>query len=310
MVCPYCGKEAKGTKEHIISNGVLGLFPECFMTIDEGRSKVYLADPMVNDVCAECNNNRITYIDAYAKQIIERYFVKKYEKDTSLQFEYDFSMLQKICLKYAFNDLRSRKKDYSFFDLKVRNYLLDQKDTVPHRNVAILAGLAINTSPAPDYMFGNHKIRWGDTPILCSNSIVENIDYHTGEITIRKDNPRQNLSDLVLSYVFRFNSLQMLLLCFDDGISEEQLTRNCVIVKYQYPYTLLDSSGSSLLSRCTSELTYHHEKLIDVTWGQNLADEISYMRGTFTNTSQESLKAVNKEWQIIERKIAEEHPRN
>ena len=34
MICAYCGKEAKGTKEHIISSGILGLFPECFATID------------------------------------------------------------------------------------------------------------------------------------------------------------------------------------------------------------------------------------------------------------------------------------
>jgi len=27
MICAYCGKEAKGTKEHIISSGILGLFP-------------------------------------------------------------------------------------------------------------------------------------------------------------------------------------------------------------------------------------------------------------------------------------------
>lgn len=28
MVCAYCGKEAKGTKEHIVSCAILDLFPE------------------------------------------------------------------------------------------------------------------------------------------------------------------------------------------------------------------------------------------------------------------------------------------
>ena len=27
--------------------------------------KIYQADPMVKDVCAECNNQRISYIDSY-----------------------------------------------------------------------------------------------------------------------------------------------------------------------------------------------------------------------------------------------------
>ena len=71
MICAYCGKEAKGTKEHIISSGILGLFPECFATIDGERSIVHQGDPMVKDVCADCNNNGISYIDSYAKEFIE-----------------------------------------------------------------------------------------------------------------------------------------------------------------------------------------------------------------------------------------------
>lgn len=59
MICAYCGRETKGTKEHIISCGILDLFPECYMTIDNGRNKIYPADPMVKDVCAECNNKKI-----------------------------------------------------------------------------------------------------------------------------------------------------------------------------------------------------------------------------------------------------------
>ena len=122
MICAYCGKEAKGTKEHIISSGILGLFPECFATIDGERSIVHQGDPMVKDVCADCNNNRISYIDSYAKEFIEKYFLVKYKKDDTLSVEYDYTMIQKMCLKFAFNDLRARKKDVSFFDDEVKEY--------------------------------------------------------------------------------------------------------------------------------------------------------------------------------------------
>ena len=43
MICAYCKKEAKPTKEHIISSGILDLFPECFLTIDSNRGKIYPA---------------------------------------------------------------------------------------------------------------------------------------------------------------------------------------------------------------------------------------------------------------------------
>ena len=58
MKCAYCGKEARGTREHIISSAILDLFPECYITFDDARNAIHEADPMVKDVCAECNNNR------------------------------------------------------------------------------------------------------------------------------------------------------------------------------------------------------------------------------------------------------------
>lgn len=64
-----------------------------------------------------------------------------------------------------------------------------------------------------------------------------------------------------------------------------------------------------MLSRCTSEATYHHEHLIDVTWGQSLIDEISYMRGTFSKQSEKYFQELQKRWDEEERKLATEHPR-
>lgn len=220
MKCAYCGNEAKGTKEHIISSGILGLFPECFATIDGERKVVHQGDPMVKDVCADCNNIKISYIDSYAKAFIEKYFIRKYTKDEILKIEYDYSMIQKMCIKYAFNDLRSRKKDTSFFSEEIIGFLLNENETEPLRNVTILAGLAVNTSPMPDYVFGNMKLRWSDSPMFCSNSIVMNIDYYTGKITLRDKMEVQEFKNTALSYVFRFNSLQMLLLCWDKEISD------------------------------------------------------------------------------------------
>lgn len=304
MICAYCGKETKGTKEHIISSGILGLFPECFATIDGERSVVHQGDPMVKDVCADCNNNRISYIDSYAKKFIEKYFLVKYKKDDTLSIEYEYVMIQKMCLKFAFNDLRARKKDVSFFDDGVKAFLLNEERNTPMRNITLLAGLAVNTSPAPDYMFGNMKLRWGDSPLLLSNSIVANIDYNTGHISLRDENEKQEFENYVLSYVFRFNSLQLLMLCWDRDIKEDVLKKNDVILKYQYPYSILDASGNTMLSRCTSEATYHHEQLVDVTWGQGLMDEISYMRGTFSKQSEKYFEEVQKRWDEEERKLA------
>ena len=86
MKCAYCGKETKGTKEHIVSCAILDLFPECYITFDNARDKVHQADPMVKDVCAECNNQRISYIDSYAKGFISQYFTQKYMRKCFIIF--------------------------------------------------------------------------------------------------------------------------------------------------------------------------------------------------------------------------------
>ena len=309
VICAYCGQEARGTKEHIISCAILDLFPECFATIDSIRGKVHLGDPMVKDVCANCNNNRISYIDSYAKALISKYFVKKYEKDDVIDFSYDYAMIQKMLLKYAFNDLRSQKDDTSFFTEGILTFLMNEEITNPLRTVTVLAGLAVNTSPAPDFMFGNNKIRWGKNPALLSNSIIENLNYETGEIRQRSENPRQAFIKMSFSYVFRFNSVQFLLICWDDDISDEDLQSNNVILQYQYPYAVLSIQGQNSLSRCTSETTYHFEMLIDVSWGQGIFDDITWMRGTYSEKSQQYLKEIETRWQGEEEDLAKKFPR-
>ena len=125
MKCAYCGKEAKGTKEHIISCSVLDLFPECYLTLDETRGVVHQADPVVKDVCAKCNNEKLSYIDDYAKNLISQYFTRKYAENDELEIKFNYVMVQKMLLKYAFNDLRAHSESCSFFDDEILHYLLN-----------------------------------------------------------------------------------------------------------------------------------------------------------------------------------------
>ncbi len=215
MRCAYCGQETKGTKEHIISSGILDLFPECYLTFDNTREKIHMADPMVKDVCAECNNKRITYIDSYAKRLIGQYFTRKYSEEDKIKIEYDYTMVQKMLLKYAFNDMRSHKLDCSYFDGEILHYLMNESDQSPKDYISVLCGLAVNVSPAPDAMFGNLKLRWSKDPILFSNSVIRNIDYETGQIFFNDSIEKEDFPDLRVSYVFRFNSVQFLLLCWE-----------------------------------------------------------------------------------------------
>ena len=200
MKCAYCGREARGTKEHIISSGILDLFPECYLTFDEKRGVIHQGDPMIKDVCADCNNNKISYIDSYAKNFIGRYFVKNYGEDEQVKIEYDYTMIQKVLLKYAFNDLRSRRDDISYFDEELLQYLMNESNRVPKEYISVLAGLAVNVSPAPDFMFGNLKLRWCKNPVFYENSTIRHINYETGQVFLNDECKVQTFKDLFNFY--------------------------------------------------------------------------------------------------------------
>lgn len=306
MKCAYCGKEAKGTKEHIISCAVLDLFPECHLTFDIQRERIHEADPMVKDVCADCNNNKISYIDSYAKNFIETYFTKKYSITDSVTIEYNYTMIQKMLLKYAFNDMRSRKEDCSFFDEDLLSFLMDETNVNSKLNISVLCGLAVNTSPMPDFMTGNLKLRWAKNPPIYSNSTIEHINYETGEISFNKKVELEKFSDLEFSYVFRFNSVQFLLFCWKK--ESENIEKNNIILQYQYPYALLsDVNPRILLPICTNEMNYHRFEQIHVSWDGFF--EVETMRKLASGGRYIFKETADKEWENEEAIIAKEHPR-
>lgn len=107
MVCAYCGKEARGTKEHIVSSAILDLFPECYITFDETRNRIHESDPVVKDVCAECNNKRISYIDSYARDFIAKYFIQTYSENDGVEIHF-FTQTVQEKLRYWQGNFRQR----------------------------------------------------------------------------------------------------------------------------------------------------------------------------------------------------------
>lgn len=306
MKCAYCGKESKSTREHIISCAILDLFPECYITYDDARKKLYESDPIVKDVCKECNNERLSYIDSYAKNFISKYFIQKYKENDNVEIEYDYVMIQKMLLKYAFNDMRSHKFDCSFFDDEIKHFLMYETDNTPKNNVTILCGLAINVSPLSEALTGNLKLRWCKDPFLYSNSTIKFIDYNTGQVIINDDCKKETFEDLKVSYLFKFNSVQFLIMCWDKD--SDKIEQNNVVLSCQYPYYLMNKrDNKAIIPQCTDEINYHHFGHIHVKWDGLF--EIGYMRKLASGGIYDFKEEVEKKWVEIEKSLKNEHPR-
>lgn len=304
MNCAYCGQEAKGTKEHIISCGILDLFPECNITYDTKRNVAHEGDPTVKDVCSTCNK-KLSYIDSYAIDMVKEYGLTDFNRDDKIIFKYDYVKLQKALLKFAYNDMRSYKYDCTYFDNELIEYMINEDLNTPKKHISIFAGLAVNTSPLPAAFLGNRKLQWNKDPVFLSNSMIKFIDYETGEIFIDDQPQMENFDGLVFSYIFRFNSIQFILLCWDKNSANNET--NSKVFSLQYPYTLLDNKGESELSLCTNEFNYHQIMLVNVNWDQ--ITEVERMRILSNGGTYPFKENFDKFWKQEEQKIATENPR-
>lgn len=293
MICAYCGNEGDRTLEHIISHGVLDLFPECDYTYDR-HGKVYQSEPAIKDVCSNCNNNRISYIDSYAIEFIKKYFIKVYDTDCEVLIEYDYCLLSKVLIKYAFNDTRASKKDTSFFNEEIKSYLLNREKTSITMPISIYGGIAVNTSVVPSFVFGNKKLYWVANPTFLENSMIEYYDEESGRVFLRKELNKYEIDGLLFSYLFKFNSGQFIIMFWEN---EDSKKKNEILIPINYPYSLIEPEKNNvIMKRCTHAYNFHTPELIDVSWGIPMADVTNSLVRTDID-AMKIQKELNKNWE-------------
>jgi hypothetical protein len=71
--CSFCGQDRKLSKEHIWSSALLRLFDNVApFTIDECLGRVHQGDPILKDLCRECNNS-MSPADAAMSEFAKKY---------------------------------------------------------------------------------------------------------------------------------------------------------------------------------------------------------------------------------------------
>ena len=106
-ICSICNKDKKMTNEHIWSDCVLRVFDKLApITFDDLRGKVHLADPIIKDICKDCNEN-LSVCDDYIGTL-SRKFIKKPKSDEII--EINRQLLLRWVIKTAANHSRSIKE--------------------------------------------------------------------------------------------------------------------------------------------------------------------------------------------------------
>lgn len=105
--------------------------------------------------------------------------------------------------------------------------------------------------------------------------------------------------------MFRFNSVELILLCWDKN--SKQIETNNIVLECQYPHTVFkDNTTVTTLEICTDELNYHHFGHIHVRWDGLFT--VGRMR-KLAMGNYDYKKKIDKLWDLEEERLKKEHSR-
>lgn len=274
MICAYCNKERKATKEHIIPAGILDIFPECDLSYSVKYDKHFKGDAVIKDVCEVCNNEKLSDLDSYGREIIMEHFSDEdFGRNSYYEFSFDYHNLARWIMKIAYNDARSNGFNDQFFENN-RDYMLGDTSK-SNGNFSLYAGYSINTSVAPSHYFGNFQITIMRKPLMNKTGIF-GFDYERFGITYNTTHEIYNQNEEHLIYLVKFGSGMFMLVAWNKNLDGDDLESEMFYVQHLFPYTLLrEDMPTTLLFRCSHAYNYHHPFIVDSRDSLGYADAMN-----------------------------------
>lgn len=108
-ICAYCKAEGKMTREHLIPSWYIQSqdFSEGKnFFFEKAPSKFLQSDPVIKDVCGECNNIKLGLLDEYAKILYMGTFFEDIYLGEKRVLKFDYEPLLRWLLKISYNSAR------------------------------------------------------------------------------------------------------------------------------------------------------------------------------------------------------------
>jgi len=114
------------TKEHIWSKALIERWESELKTYNPKTGMVYKGEPVIKDVCANCNNGRLSQLDQYLAEMYDAQLKDHVQRGSSVVFTYSYDLLLRSLLKISFNSCRAIGDDVRAIAAhqKVREYIL------------------------------------------------------------------------------------------------------------------------------------------------------------------------------------------
>lgn len=106
-VCAYCKKAGPFTKEHIFPSNIIQKYRERQAFYNKRVDKFVYSDPVIKDVCANCNNNLLSKLDAYLSELYDQNLYVELAPGDNTEISYNYDLLLRSLLKISFNSSRA-----------------------------------------------------------------------------------------------------------------------------------------------------------------------------------------------------------
>ncbi|MFC1223058.1 hypothetical protein ACFE6N_04570 [Pedobacter sp. BG31] len=156
-VCAYCDKEGSMTREHIWPKCIIERMPDLTARYTRSINKYIGGELVIADVCADCNNFKLSDLDAHFCLLFDKYFQQFHESASDFEFEYDYDLLMRCLLKITYNSSRTIIKEDNPF-AKYRKVILD--GGVQREDIVIKLDLVI-PSNEQGVKLNPHSVRCG-----------------------------------------------------------------------------------------------------------------------------------------------------
>ncbi|MGQ6048132.1 hypothetical protein ACUNHQ_01630 [Serratia sp. IR-2025] len=110
--CAYCKSTTNLTKEHIFPSAIIKSFDVELLAITDKSDYHFKSDPVIGDVCAECNNGVLSQLDAHFVTSFKNQMLTPLNSGDEITYEYEYDLLLRELLKISYNSARASKGGY------------------------------------------------------------------------------------------------------------------------------------------------------------------------------------------------------
>jgi hypothetical protein len=104
--CAFCPSSGPFTKEHIWPKSLIQKYEE-LRAFSPKTNTFYKGEAVIKDVCATCNNEKLSILDTYLSKIFDSSFGRILQPGESAQLKFDYELLLRGLLKISYNSARA-----------------------------------------------------------------------------------------------------------------------------------------------------------------------------------------------------------